>query len=152
MLGKVRCFIVDVSHSDPHCGGASPGGFPFVNCHHNKLIQVVQPLIVQRPSGKNSPMRWDGEVWTECVIRQISVLPRVTVTGRHWGRDKRNKEGKKVKLCEEKTNPLWHLLLHTFSSSADWHKLYIADRYFMVKSDTAGRWRWTGNYTDNNVI
>lgn len=83
MLGKVGGFVVDVSHSDAHCGCAGSGHLPFVNRHHNKFIQVVQPLVVQRPGRENGPVRGNDEVWTERVIGQIGVLPRVTVTGRH---------------------------------------------------------------------
>lgn len=99
VLGKVWCFIVDVNHSDPNRGSAGPRHLSFINCHSDKLIQVVQPLKIQRTSGENSPMKGDGKVWTKCVIRQISILPRVTVTGRHWKRDKRNKEDKISQKC-----------------------------------------------------
>lgn len=83
MLGEVRRLVVNVSHSDPHCGGAGSGDLAFVDCHHNKLVQVVHPLVVQRPSRENGPVRGNDEVRTERVIGQIGVLPRVTVAGRH---------------------------------------------------------------------
>lgn len=95
MLGEVRRLVVDVGHSDPHRGGAGSGDLAFVNRHHNKLIQVVHPLVVQRPSWENGPVRGNDEVRAERVIGEIGVLPGVTVAGRHWGEIREPKRGKR---------------------------------------------------------
>lgn len=68
MLGELRCLIIDIGHSNPHCGCASARDLPLVNCHHNKLIKVVWPLEVQRPRRENGAMRRNGEVRTQGVI------------------------------------------------------------------------------------
>lgn len=74
MLGELRCLVVDVSHSNPYSSCASARDLPLVNCHHYKLVQVVRPLVVQRPRRENGPMRRNGEVWTHGVIGQLCIL------------------------------------------------------------------------------
>lgn len=83
VLGKLRCFIIDVSHADPYCSGACARDIPFINGHHYELIQMIGPLVVQRARGENGPMRRNGEVWAQGVIRQLCILLGVTVSGRH---------------------------------------------------------------------
>ena len=74
MLGELRCLIVDICHSNAHRSRASARDLPLVNGHHNKLVQMVGSLIVQRPRRENGPMRGNGEVWTQGVIGQLRIL------------------------------------------------------------------------------
>lgn len=74
LLGELRCLIVDVNHSNPYCSCASARDIPFVNGHHHKLIEMVRPLIVQRPCGEDGPVRGNGEVLTQGVIGQLCIL------------------------------------------------------------------------------
>ena len=74
MLGKLRCLIVDVSHSDPYRCCACPRYLPLVNGHDDKLIQMIRSLVVQRTRREDGSMRGNGEVWTQGVIGQLCIL------------------------------------------------------------------------------
>ena len=101
MLGELWRLVVDVGHAYPHRGGAGAGDLPFVHGHDHKLIEVVGPFIVQSARRENGPMRRDGEVWTQRVIGQLGILPRVTVTGRHWERERGGEEKRENNMAEE---------------------------------------------------
>lgn len=75
VLGELRCFIVDVGHSNPHGGRAGARHLPLVDCHHNKFVEVVGPLKVQRTRRENRTVRGNGEVGAQRVIGQLCILP-----------------------------------------------------------------------------
>lgn len=74
MLGELRCLIVDISHANSNCSCASPRDLPLVNGHHNKFVEMVRPLVVQRPCREDGPMWGNGEVLTQGVIGQLCIL------------------------------------------------------------------------------
>lgn len=102
VLGELGCLIVDVSHSNPHCGCASARDLSLVYCHHNKLVQVVWPLVVQRPGRENGPMRGNGEVWTQGVVGQFSIFLWVAVISWHWKWENKGEEKKEVRWTKRR--------------------------------------------------
>lgn len=56
-LGELGGLIVDVCH--PHTNRSRPRVrlLPAVRRHHNKLVQMVGPLVIQPPRRENGPVR-----------------------------------------------------------------------------------------------
>lgn len=74
VLGELWRLVVDVSHPYPYRGRARARDVALVDGHHDELVQMVGPLVVQRTRRKDGPVWGDGEVWTQGVVRQLRVL------------------------------------------------------------------------------
>lgn len=84
-LGELRFLVIDVGHADADGGRPRARHLPLVHRHHNELIEVVGPLVVQGAGWEDGAVSGDREVRAQGVVGQLRVPVRVTVTGRHCG-------------------------------------------------------------------